>query len=88
MMAAMDRDEARPRTREILPEEDTTSLVFRHPAIEQPLPAGDLAVIITSLPPTLALAWRSRSRRHRASSGSSRSRPPGPRHRRLPAPAL
>lgn len=45
----MDRDEARRRIREILPPENTTPLLFRHPAVEQPLPAGDLGVIITSL---------------------------------------
>lgn len=49
MMAAMDRDEARRRLRELIPAEDTTPLVFRHPAVEQPLPAGDLGVIITNL---------------------------------------
>ena len=49
MMAAMDRDEARRRLRDLVPAEDTTPLVFRHPAVEQPLPAGDLGVIITSL---------------------------------------
>lgn len=49
MTAIVDRDEARRHVREFLPEADMTPAVFRHPAVEQPLPAGDVAAIITRL---------------------------------------
>ena len=54
-MAPMDRDEARRRLREVVPREDTTPFVLRHPAVEQPLSAGDLGAIITRLCADLGL---------------------------------
>lgn len=48
-MRSMDRDEARRRVRELVPAAETAPLCFRHPAVQPPLPAGDLGAIITSL---------------------------------------
>lgn len=55
MMATMNRDDARHRLREFLNPEDATPAVFRHPSVLHPLPAGDLAVIITRLREDLGL---------------------------------